>query len=90
MTMDAQAAVAALVAAKDIEALETAIAQSGFLDNTPGEDRQKLRGEGWAGRKREGRARLGASRSPGRLVALRHSVSPGSHACVNAQRRARG
>ena len=41
---DPKAAVAALAAAKDIEALEGAIAQAAFLDSTPGDDRQKLRG----------------------------------------------
>ena len=44
MTLDAASAVAALVGAKEIEALEDAIAKASFLDNTPGEDRQKLRG----------------------------------------------
>lgn len=44
MTLDAASAVAALVGAKEIETLEDAIAKASFLDNTPGEDRQKLRG----------------------------------------------
>lgn len=50
MTLDAASAVAALVAAKEIEALEDAIAKASYLDNTPGEDRQKLRGERARGR----------------------------------------
>jgi len=45
MTADANAAVAALVAAKDIPALEAAISQASFLDSVPGDDRQKLRGK---------------------------------------------
>lgn len=45
MTVDPSSAVAALLAAKDIEALEAAIGSASFLDNTPGDDRQKLRGE---------------------------------------------
>lgn len=45
MTVDSKALVAALVAAKDIEALEAAIAAASILDNTPGDDRQKLRGK---------------------------------------------
>jgi hypothetical protein len=45
MAPDAKSAVAALVAAKDIESLEYAIKEAAFLDNTPGDDRQKLRGE---------------------------------------------
>lgn len=45
MTMDANSAVALLKAAGDeINALSEAIINSSFLDNTPGEDRQKLRG----------------------------------------------
>jgi hypothetical protein len=44
MTTDAKTAVGALVAAKDIAALEAAIAAASFLDNIPGDDRQKLRG----------------------------------------------
>lgn len=44
MTMDPQSAVAALEAAKDIEALVAAIEQASFLDATPGDNRQKLRG----------------------------------------------
>ena len=44
MAVDNQAAVAALVGAKDIEALEAAIAAASFLDSIPGDDRQKLRG----------------------------------------------
>ena len=44
MAVDNQAAVAALVGAKDIEALEAAIAAASFLDSVPGDDRQKLRG----------------------------------------------
>lgn len=44
MTVDAKTAVAGL-AAKDIEALGKAIAAASFLDETPGDDRQKLRGE---------------------------------------------
>ncbi|GAB4818224.1 hypothetical protein N2152v2_005270 [Parachlorella kessleri] len=43
MAPDAKSAVAALVAAKDIEALEAAITEGAFLDATPGDDRQKLR-----------------------------------------------
>ncbi|KAL4434046.1 hypothetical protein ABPG75_000487 [Micractinium tetrahymenae] len=43
MTVDTATAVAALVAAKDIEALEAAISQAAFLDSVPGDDRQKLR-----------------------------------------------
>lgn len=45
MTVDTATAVAALVAAKNIEALEAAISQGSFLDATPGDDRQKLRGK---------------------------------------------
>ena len=45
MTADAKAAVAALLAAKDLPALEAAIGAASFLDNVPGDDRQKLRGE---------------------------------------------
>lgn len=54
MVQDNQAAVAALLAAKDIEDLEAAIQQASFLDAIPGEDRQKLRGAtgGPAGRRR--------------------------------------
>ena len=44
MTADAKAVVAALVAAKDIASLETAIKSASFLDTAPGDDRQKLRG----------------------------------------------
>lgn len=44
MTVDATSAVAALLAAKDIEALQAAIAAATFLDDKPGDDRQKLRG----------------------------------------------
>lgn len=44
MTVDAATAVAALAAAKDVEALTEAIAGASFLDGTPGDDRQKLRG----------------------------------------------
>lgn len=50
MTQDVQGLVAALVAAKDIEALESAIAAAAALDQTPGEDKQKLRGAGVRGR----------------------------------------
>lgn len=46
MGADATAAVAALAAAgKDTEALMAAIKGAAFLDSTPGESRQKLRGE---------------------------------------------
>lgn len=45
MTADAQKAVGALAAAKDIPALEAAITAASFLDNIPGDDRQKLRGQ---------------------------------------------
>ncbi len=45
MTADANAAVAALVAAKDIASLEAAISTASFLDSVPGDNRQKLRGE---------------------------------------------
>ena len=51
---DPKAAVAALAAAKDVEALEAAIAAAAFLDATPGDDRQKLRG-GWGDRGGGGR-----------------------------------
>lgn len=44
MTTDGKAAVASLAAAKDIPSLEAAIQAAGFLDNVPGDDRQKLRG----------------------------------------------
>ena len=44
MTTDTKSAVAALVAAKDRTALESAIAAAAFLDAIPGDDRQKLRG----------------------------------------------
>lgn len=44
MTVDAKSAVAALLSAKDIEALTAAVEAASFLDATPGEDRQKLRG----------------------------------------------
>eukprot|EP00887_Chlorella_sp_A99_P003642 scaffold7.g3642.t1 len=43
MTVDAKALVASLAAAKDVEALEAAIAEASPLDATPGDDRQKLR-----------------------------------------------
>lgn len=45
MTVDAKTAVAGLAAAKDIDSLTKAIATASFLDETPGDDRQKLRGE---------------------------------------------
>jgi hypothetical protein len=45
MTVDAKSAVAGLAAAKDIDSLGKAIAAASFLDETPGDDRQKLRGE---------------------------------------------
>lgn len=45
MTADAKTAVAALLAAKDLPALEAAINGASFLDNIPGDDRQKLRGK---------------------------------------------
>ena len=51
MTMDANSAVSLLKAAgDDIDALSQAIIKASFLDDIPGEDRQKLRGEGprWA------------------------------------------
>lgn len=50
MTVDARTAVAALASARDIEDLEAAIKGAMFLDDVPGEDRQKLRGEirAWA------------------------------------------
>lgn len=44
MAVDEETAVAGLVGAKDIEALEAAIGQASFLDSKPGESRQKLRG----------------------------------------------
>lgn len=44
MTKSAEEAVAAIAAAKDMPSLEAAIAEASFLDSTPGEDRQKLRG----------------------------------------------
>lgn len=44
MTIDAQSALAALAASKDIESLESAIKAAAFLDQTPGDNRQKLRG----------------------------------------------
>ncbi len=44
MTTDKVSAVAALAAAKDKAALESAIAAASFLDAIPGDDRQKLRG----------------------------------------------
>jgi hypothetical protein len=44
MSGDPKSAVAALVAAKDVQSLEIAIGQAAFLDATPGDDRQKLRG----------------------------------------------
>ena len=44
MGVDVKSLVAALASAKDIESLEAAIACASVLDNTPGEDRQKLRG----------------------------------------------
>lgn len=44
MTVDTATVVAALVAAKNIDALEAAISQGSFLDAIPGDDRQKLRG----------------------------------------------
>lgn len=50
MVVNTSAAVAALAAAKDVEALEAAIESASFLDNQPGDDRQKLRGKGgWRG-----------------------------------------
>lgn len=45
MTIDPAAAVAAIAAANDVESLEKAIEAASFLDATPGDDRQKLRGE---------------------------------------------
>jgi hypothetical protein len=45
MTADVQSAVSALVAAKDVAALEAAINGASFLDSIPGDDRQKLRGK---------------------------------------------
>jgi hypothetical protein len=44
MAVDEQAAVAALLAAKDQDSLVEAIEQASFLDSKPGESRQKLRG----------------------------------------------
>jgi len=44
MTADTVSAVAALAAAKDRDALESAISAAAFLDTIPGDDRQKLRG----------------------------------------------
>ena len=44
MTVSAQEAVTALAAAKSVEDLTAAIERSSFLDATPGDDRQKLRG----------------------------------------------
>jgi hypothetical protein len=45
MTMDVNSAVALLKSAgDDIDALSQAIIKAEFLDNIPGEDRQKLRG----------------------------------------------
>ena len=44
MTVSAQEAVTALAAAKSVEELTAAIERSSFLDSTPGDDRQKLRG----------------------------------------------
>ena len=82
MTVDASTAVAALVAAKDIEALEAAIEQSSFLDNTPGEDRQKLRGAGRAAHQSLPQA---ASRS---CLAAPHRSEVVS--VTRVQRRARG
>lgn len=73
MTLDAASAVAALVAAKEIEALEDAIAKASFLDNTPGEDRQKLRGEAREGP--TGRFSLGCRRG---LGARDHTLPAGS------------
>ncbi|KAG7674429.1 hypothetical protein Ndes2437B_g00694 [Nannochloris sp. 'desiccata'] len=43
MTTDTVSAVAALAAAKDRAALESAISAAAFLDAIPGDDRQKLR-----------------------------------------------
>lgn len=59
MTVDAKAAVAALLSAKDIEALKVAVDAAAFLDGVPGDDRQKLRGERGAipGEAPEGRSR---------------------------------
>ncbi len=46
MTLDTAATVAALQAAGDnVDALANAIIQASYLDDIPGEDRQKLRGE---------------------------------------------
>jgi len=44
MTADTATVVASLQAANDIESLKSAIQNAIFLDATPGEDRQKLRG----------------------------------------------
>jgi hypothetical protein len=44
MTVDEERAVAALASAKEVDILEAAIADASFLDSTPGENRQKLRG----------------------------------------------
>jgi hypothetical protein len=49
MASDIGGAVAALQAAgEDIDALITAVGKAKFLDEIPGKDRQKLRGEGLA------------------------------------------
>lgn len=45
MGLDAASALAALASAgNDLQALAEAIAEASFLDATPGNDRQKLRG----------------------------------------------
>lgn len=44
MTADTATVVASLQAANDIDSLKSAIQNALFLDATPGEDRQKLRG----------------------------------------------
>lgn len=82
MTLDAAGAVAALVGAKDIEALEDAISKASFLDNTPGEDRQKLRGA-------PRRPRLAASPSAARAARALAKVLRMDLPC-SPQRRARG
>ncbi len=43
---DARSAIADLISAgNDLDALAEAIVNAGFLDDIPGEDRQKLRGD---------------------------------------------
>lgn len=45
MTIDVATALAAIAAANDVDTLDKALQDASFIDNTPGDDRQKYRGE---------------------------------------------